>query len=262
MNPEEPQVDSPQIYCPYTNLQAGTTVALANYTVNFVNCTGDKWAYTKYFQDRWDEGKTFISVDDILCDMTCSVDDCARPVMSRGWCSLHYQRWERHGDPLGGRFYRPRGLTEREAFAWYMPGDPPPPNECWDWTGGLAAGRYGNLRGDGGRLIMAHVASHKIYNTHDPITAEKPCVLHSCDRPICCQPAHLHAGTQIENIREALERRRHTHGGRHYRARLKEPDVLFIRQSTLPNVALANMFGVHANTISCIRLRKSWKHLP
>jgi len=63
MNPEEPQVDSPQIYCPYTNLQAGTTVALANYTVNFVNCTGDKWAYTKYFQDRWDEGKTFISVE-------------------------------------------------------------------------------------------------------------------------------------------------------------------------------------------------------
>ena len=34
---------------------------------------------------------------------TCSIPDCNRPVRVkvRGWCALHYQKWQRHGDPLG-----------------------------------------------------------------------------------------------------------------------------------------------------------------
>jgi len=31
---------------------------------------------------------------------TCSIADCSRVVASRGWCSTHYGRWWRHGDPL------------------------------------------------------------------------------------------------------------------------------------------------------------------
>lgn len=33
---------------------------------------------------------------------TCAVEGCDRPgVAARGYCSLHYQRWRRHGDPEG-----------------------------------------------------------------------------------------------------------------------------------------------------------------
>jgi HNH endonuclease len=31
---------------------------------------------------------------------TCSISDCGKPVLGRGWCSKHYDRWLRHGDPL------------------------------------------------------------------------------------------------------------------------------------------------------------------
>lgn len=31
---------------------------------------------------------------------TCSVDECNHPVLARSYCSLHYQRWRKHGDPL------------------------------------------------------------------------------------------------------------------------------------------------------------------
>lgn len=256
------QVGLLKIYCAYTNPSDATLISLQPYIdqSTFIDCSDDKWAYVKHFQRRWSKGEGFINVERILSHMTCAVDGCARPVLSRGWCSLHYQRWQRHGDPLAGRSRRPLGMSEREAFAWFMPGDPPPADECWDWTGGLAAGRYGTMS-FGANSVLAHVVSHRIYNTHDPITDEKPYVLHSCDRPICCQPAHLHADTQANNVLEAVERNRHTHGEGHHRARLKEPDVLFIRQSSLSNVALANTFGVHKQTVAAIRQRKSWKHL-
>jgi hypothetical protein len=41
----------------------------------------------------------------------CSVKDCGLPVLARGWCTAHYQRWRRHGDPLAG------GTRRRTALA-------------------------------------------------------------------------------------------------------------------------------------------------
>lgn len=42
-------------------------------------------------------------------DAICRIDECDRPVLARGWCSAHYQRWKIYGDPLlGGPFRKPR----------------------------------------------------------------------------------------------------------------------------------------------------------
>lgn len=30
----------------------------------------------------------------------CSVEGCTQPVNARGWCSTHYSRWRKGGDPL------------------------------------------------------------------------------------------------------------------------------------------------------------------
>jgi hypothetical protein len=35
-----------------------------------------------------------------MAKTTCTIDGCDRPSLCRGWCSLHYNRWQRHGDPL------------------------------------------------------------------------------------------------------------------------------------------------------------------
>lgn len=30
---------------------------------------------------------------------TCSVAGCDKPIKARGWCSGHYSKWQRNGDP-------------------------------------------------------------------------------------------------------------------------------------------------------------------
>ena len=37
---------------------------------------------------------------------TCTIHDCPRPPIARGWCDPHYRRWRRHGHPLGGLHHR------------------------------------------------------------------------------------------------------------------------------------------------------------
>jgi hypothetical protein len=42
----------------------------------------------------------------------CAIDDCGLPVATRGWCKMHYTRWQRHGDPLvTSTPYRGSGLV-------------------------------------------------------------------------------------------------------------------------------------------------------
>ena len=161
--------------------------------------------------------------------MICSIVECDReanvPGSARGWCSTHYSRWQRHRDPLaGGRYRRPPELTtEAEIFAWFMPGDPPPAEECWDWPAACLESGYGRFGLDSSTMVSAHIASYRIY--HGPTNGLN--VLHSCDRPICVQPAHLHLGTQLDNVREMIERGRMVVGEESHHAKLTEADILF-----------------------------------
>jgi hypothetical protein len=60
-------------------------------------------------------------------DDACSINDCAAPVLARGWCVTHYDRWRRNGDPLV------KSLKTDE---------PEPPTECAvDGCAGQAATR-------------------------------------------------------------------------------------------------------------------------
>jgi hypothetical protein len=38
----------------------------------------------------------------------CTIDGCGCKAIARGFCSKHWQRWSKHGDPLAGRTQAPR----------------------------------------------------------------------------------------------------------------------------------------------------------
>lgn len=60
-----------------------------------------------------------------------------------------------------------------------------------------------------GRMIKAHRAAWMAATGRE--IAAGMCVLHKCDNPRCCNPAHLWLGTNPENTRDKVEK------GRQYR---------------------------------------------
>jgi len=79
------------------------------------------------------------------------------------------------------------------------------PNGCWLWTAGKARG-YGYFRiRTKKNKVRAHRMAWEL--TYGPIP-EGMNVLHSCDNPPCCNPAHLFLGTQVDNVRDMMRKKR------------------------------------------------------
>lgn len=79
---------------------------------------------------------------------------------------------------------------------------------CWLWTGPLGGGRngrYGKMWFDG-RTTKPHLVAFKLFKGSVP---KGRVVMHSCDEPRCCNPAHLVAGTLSENMRDCARKGRH-----------------------------------------------------
>jgi len=50
----------------------------------------------------------------------CLIDNCNRPSVCRGWCTLHYQRWKKHRDPLKSEHHGHTGKGKKtpEYQSW------------------------------------------------------------------------------------------------------------------------------------------------
>lgn len=90
------------------------------------------------------------------------------------------------------------------------------PDACWPWIKARDGHGYGTLRIgsrlDGtSRMVGAHVLAYRLADGDPP--ADKPCILHTCDNPPCCNPKHLWAGTRADNNADSARKGR-TVGGK------------------------------------------------
>lgn len=139
------------------------------------------------------------------------------------------------------------------------------PDDCWDWTASRVTDGYGEFRlNKPRRKCRTHVFSYEIHKG----TTNGLYVCHSCDRPPCCNPAHLWLGTNRDNINDLVAKGLFVvpdrSGEKNGRAILTETNIREIRTlitNGMHNTTIADRFGVTHSMISRIRLGKSWKHL-
>ena len=71
------------------------------------------------------------------------------------------------------------------------------PGVCWPWRAATNEHGYGVFRlPEVHTLVKAHRVAWSLANGR---VADAPCLLHSCDNPPCCNPAHLTPGTVADN---------------------------------------------------------------
>jgi HNH endonuclease len=167
------------------------------------------------------------------------------------------------------------------------------PDSCWPWLGSRFTTGYGEVW-FGHRNRLAHRVAYELAN--GPIPSSSQAVCHTCDNPLCCNPAHLWLGTVVENIADMDRKGRRTvlrglwhwskskperyargdrngsrqhpervpKGEAHGQAKLTDRQALEIlrrRRAGEGGGALAREFGVSTDTVRLLYQRKSWRHL-
>ena len=133
------------------------------------------------------------------------------------------------------------------------------PADCWEFTGCRLRG-YGQLGVEGVPKLTHRIAWEE---AHGPIP-DGLWVLHHCDNPPCCNPAHLYLGTHADNMRDMAERGRDP-GGCYFgemnaKAKLTTAEVAEVRALAAGGVTqreIAIRFGVTQAGVSLIVRRKT-----
>lgn len=118
----------------------------------------------------------------------CSIDGCDLKYKCRGFCSKHYQRWRKWGDPL----FVMTHPDQSERF--WAKVEKRGPDECWIWTGGKRNG-YGFFN-----VPPTTIGAHRFAYTE--VKGEIPegmVVDHRCRVKLCVNPDHLQVVTVALN---------------------------------------------------------------
>ena len=133
-------------------------------------------------------------------------------------------------------------------------------DECWNWIAGLNSGGYGQITTGLRKLNtlkpeLAHRIAYQL-STGRPIEPNTM-IIHSCDNPPCCNPAHLSPGTHQENQRQKAERGRSSKLGspKLNRAQVIEIKAL-LAAGEHTQLAIARKYGVTDGCIYSIKVRQ------
>ncbi len=146
----------------------------------------------------------------------------------------------------------PRPAVNQRNF-WNRVDQSGGPQACWPWRGHLNDGRgrvdINGLQG----VYCSRIAYFFEHPEEITLSAQEGrYVLHKCDNPTCCNPAHLYVGDRAQNQRDKVERGRSKiwkHSTMTPRAKLSADDVRWIRDSGTSIKWLAARYHVSLSTI-------------
>lgn len=187
----------------------------------------------------------------------CSVPNCGKPARGHGWCSAHYTRWRRHGDPL----FRERPANGEPARYLRDVVLPYEGNDCLTWPYGCIKG-YGVIHCDDRHQLVSHLVCER---AHGPAPTPDHQAAHSCGKGNqgCVTKGHLSWKTRKENEADKLIHGTHNRGERHNMAKLTNEEVRVIRslEGLMPQREIAGRFNVTRQMVYRIHHRKAWAWL-
>lgn len=125
--------------------------------------------------------------------MSCSIDGCTNHAKARGWCGMHYARWQRHGDA----HHVERIVGDPELLFWSQVEKT---DDCWLWTGELTRDGYGRFT-TGNQRVPAHRWSYERFVGPIPDGLQLDHVkARGCSHRRCVRPDHLEPVTCRENL--------------------------------------------------------------
>lgn len=185
----------------------------------------------------------------------CTIDGCGRPVVARGWCKRHYDRWRRHGNPdiclkpLSARGDPAKWLRENCSRS----GD-----ECLIWPFAKFPDGRAHMNGAKPTRLMCELA-------HGKPPSSRHEAAHSCGKghEACINPVHLRWATPVENQADRVQHGTLLMGSRLPQSKLTEDDVLQIRalSKTMQQKEIATLFNVGKTCIHKILKGVSWRHV-
>ncbi len=173
---------------------------------------------------------------------------------SRGWCKMHYRRWERNGSPTGGIAYKGEKVGWLERHAAHRGA------ECLQWPYFINPNGYGAAR-HLGKSTPAHRLMCELAHGKAPDHSYE--AAHSCRLRSCVNPSHLRWATRSENMHDNKRDGTERLGTLNNHNKLAVDDVIAIRQlqgATTLKVA-ADCFGVAISTVHRIWRREGWAWL-
>ncbi len=231
--------------------------------------------------------------------LICTIDGCGKTAEKRGWCGMHYRRWQRHGDPLAGGAPRQRNdgkclaqgcdsparsrgycqkhyarvyRTGQDQVAGTLRGEPMDylnevvmahtGDECLAWPFSRNSYGYGQVW-DGEKMERVHrIVCERM---HGPPPSPEHHGAHSCGRghEACVSPHHIRWDTRVGNVADKLEHGTHNRGERNEQHKLTEDEVRHIRRlrGSRTHKEIADMFGVTRSNVSAILRGQSWAWL-
>lgn len=126
---------------------------------------------------------------------------------------------------------------------------------CWNWTGSTHKFGYGEFRRNS-ILIRSHRFSYELHKGEIPTGFG---INHHCDNPKCVNPAHLYAGTQLDNTNDAVKRDRI--GSRKLTKEQVYSIKLRLSNGSSNAYRLSKIFNISQCAVWCIQHNKTWKHV-